>query len=112
MNVRDLAVKFASYAFYIASREWAREGSMLPVLVCVAPEIAQEKRLAHVVRARSAQADGFVVWTTTEVLLNTYGPLAPIWLRTIPTLSQVEQPGIGQRQILFAVDLQHKPEGD
>jgi predicted transcriptional regulator len=112
MNVRDLAVKFASYAFYIASREWAREGSMLPVLVCVAPEIAQEKRLAHVVRARSAQADGFVVWTTTEVLLNSYGPLAPIWLRTIPTLSQVEQPGIGQRQILFAVDLQHKPEGD
>ena len=25
MNVRDLAVKFTSYASYIASREWARE---------------------------------------------------------------------------------------
>ncbi len=27
MNVRDLAIKFASYAQYIASREWAREWS-------------------------------------------------------------------------------------
>ena len=34
MNVRDLAIKFTSYASYIASREWARERSMLPVLVC------------------------------------------------------------------------------
>ena len=37
MNVRDLAVKFTSY---IASREFAREHSILPVLICVAPDIA------------------------------------------------------------------------
>ena len=49
MNVRDLAVKFASYASSIASREWAREHSMLPVLVCVAPDIAQERRMQRVV---------------------------------------------------------------
>ena len=36
MNVRDLAVKFTSYASYIATREWAREYSMPPVLMCVA----------------------------------------------------------------------------
>ena len=112
MNVRDLAVKFASYASYIASREWAREGSMLPVLVCVAPEIAQEKRLAHAVRTGLAQANGLVVWTTTEVLLNTYGPLAPIWLKTIPTLSQVEQSGNVARQIVFDLVSQHMPDGD
>jgi len=28
MNVRDLAVKFTSYASYIATREWAREHSI------------------------------------------------------------------------------------
>jgi hypothetical protein len=45
MNVRDLEVKFTSYAQYIASREWARECSMLPELIRVAPDIAQEKRM-------------------------------------------------------------------
>jgi hypothetical protein len=43
MNVRDLAVKFSSYAHYIASRAWIRESSSLPVLACNAPEIAQER---------------------------------------------------------------------
>ena len=52
MNVRDLAIKFTSYAHYIASREWAREHSMLPVLVCVAPDIAQERRMQRVAQAR------------------------------------------------------------
>ncbi len=52
MNVRDLAIKFTSYAHYIASREWAREYSMLPVLVCVAPDIAQERRMQRVAQAR------------------------------------------------------------
>jgi hypothetical protein len=41
MNVRDLAIKFTSYAQYIASREWAREHKMLPVLMCVAPDISR-----------------------------------------------------------------------
>jgi hypothetical protein len=41
MNARDLAVKFTSYAHHVASREWARERSILPVLICVAPDIAR-----------------------------------------------------------------------
>ena len=45
MNVRVLAVKFTSYASYIASREWARERWMLPGPICVAPDIAQAKRM-------------------------------------------------------------------
>jgi len=45
MNVRDLATKFLSYAYYIGSREWAREWATLPWLVCVAPDIAQERRV-------------------------------------------------------------------
>jgi Replication-relaxation len=56
MNVRDLAVKFTSYASYIASREWAREHSKLPVLICVAPDIA--RGAAHATSG-SGQAHAF-----------------------------------------------------
>ena len=101
MNLRDLTIKFSSYAYFIAAREWARECLMLPALVCIAPDIAQERRLAHVVRTRLAQAPGLVLWTTTEVLLNEYGPLAPIWVKTIPTQSHIEQSSILLRQIIF-----------
>ena len=61
MNVRDLAIKFTSYAQYIASREWVREDSMLPVLLCVVPEIGQERRMQRVAQARlhiSCRIDG------------------------------------------------------
>ena len=78
MNVRDLAVKFTSYASYIGSREWAREHSMLPVLVCFAPDIAQERRMQRVSQARLMSPHGLMVWTTTRVLLDEQGPLAPI----------------------------------
>jgi hypothetical protein len=101
MNVRELTVKFTEYLHYIASREWAIEWSPLPALICIAPDIAQERRLAHVVRTRLAQAPGLVLWTTTEVLLYTYGPLAPIWLKNIPTRSQIEQPSNVLRQSIF-----------
>ena len=70
MNVRDLAIKFTSYAQYIASREWAREDPMLPVLLCVAPEIGQVRRMQRVALARLTSPAGLMVWTTTGVLLN------------------------------------------
>jgi len=83
MNVRDLAVKFTSYASYIASREWAREDPMLPVLLCVAPETGQERRMQRVALARRTSPAGLMVWTNTEVLLNELGPLAPICCRAV-----------------------------
>ena len=86
MNVRDLAVKFTSYAHHVASREWAREHSMLPVLICVAPDIAQERRMQRVAQARLTSTPGLVVWTTTKVLLNEHGLLAPIWLQRRPQM--------------------------
>ena len=103
MNVRDLAVKFTSYASYIASREWARERSMLPVLICVAPDIAQERRMQRVVLARITSPFGLVVWTTTRVLLNKQGPLAPIWLQSRLQSCQVAQSGSSLRECLFNV---------
>lgn len=102
MNVRDLAVKFTSYAHYIASREWAREHSMLPLLICVAPDIAQERRLQRMAQARLTSTPGLAVWTTTEVLFNEQGPLSPIWLQSKPQSNQAAQPGSALRQCAFA----------
>jgi predicted transcriptional regulator len=101
MNVRDLAVKFTSYAHYIASREWAREHSMLPVLICVAPDIAQEKRVQRVAQDRLTQSAGLIVWTTTKALFNEHGPLSPIWLQGLPQRRQAVKPGSVLRQCLY-----------
>ena len=101
MNARELAVKFTSYAHYITSREWAREHSMLPVLICVAPDIAQERRVQRVAQDRLTLSLGVVLWTTTAVLLKDHGPLAPIWLQSTPQSSQVAQSDSSLRQCLF-----------
>jgi hypothetical protein len=100
-NVRDLADKFTSYAHYIASRELAREHSMLPVLVCV----AQEKRMLRVARDRLTHSPGVVVWTTTMVLLNEHGPLSPIWLLRLPQSSQAALSRSALRKCFFDVIL-------
>lgn len=81
MNVRDLTTKSAAYVHYLASREWARERSPLPLLVCVTPEIAQEQRLVRVAQATLTQARGLLLWTTTSELLAEHRPLALIWMQ-------------------------------
>jgi len=101
MNLRDLVIKFSSYAYFISLHEWARECSMLPALVCIVPDIGQERRMVRVVQTRLMQAPGLVLWITTEVLLNRYGPLGPIWLKNIPRRSQVEQLSNLRRQLIF-----------
>lgn len=88
MNVRDLSIKFTSYAQYISSREWARERSVLPMLLCVTPDIAQEKRIWRVAQAMLKNVHGLVMKSTTAVLLAELGPLASIWLQCIPSGSQ------------------------
>jgi hypothetical protein len=101
MNARDLAVKFTSYASYIASREWAREHSMLPVLICVAPDIAQEKRVQRGALDSLKRSSGVVLWTTTALLLNDHGPLAPIWLQSTPQSRQGAQSDYSFRHCVF-----------
>ena len=103
MNVRDLAVKFTSYASYIASREWARDHSKLPVLICVAPDLSQERRMLRVAQTRLTHVSGLVLWTTTAVLLKDHGLLAPIWLQSKPQSSQAAHSGNSLRQCLFDV---------
>ncbi len=85
MNVRDLTIKFSSYAHYIASREWAREHSLLPRLLCVAPDIAQERWMQRVAQASLTQSSGLVIRTTTVTQLAERGLLAAIWSQVVPS---------------------------
>jgi len=103
MNVRDLVVKFTAYASYIDSRKWAREHKMPQVLMCVAPDIAQERRMQRVAQARLTSPHGLVLLSTAEGLLNEQGPLAPIRLQSNPQRSQAAQSGSSLRQCLFGV---------
>lgn len=99
MNARDLATKFHSYTQYIDSREWTKEWSMLPLLVCIAPDIVLEKRMLRVAQTCLSHVHGLVLLMTTEVLLKEYGPLAPIWVQTIQQGNQMLQLGPCQREI-------------
>ena len=101
MNLRDLVIKFSSYAYFISSHEWARECSMLPALVCIVPDLGQERRMQRVAQTRLTHVPGLVLWTTTEVLLNEYGPRGSIWLKNIPLRSHVEQLTNVRRQLIF-----------
>ena len=103
MNVRDLAIKFTSYAHYIASREWARECSIPLALLCIAPDIAQERRIMRIAQARLTHSPELVLWTTTELLLNEYGPLAGIWLKHISQCGHDGQSHGLIRQIIFGM---------
>jgi hypothetical protein len=103
MNILNLAIRFTSYAHYIASRERAREDARMPVLICVAPDIAQEKRMQRVAQGRLTRSPGVVLWTTTAVLLKDNGLLAPVWLQSKPQSSQAAQSGSSLRQCLFDV---------
>jgi hypothetical protein len=76
---------------------------MLPRLLCVASEIAQERRMLRVAQARLVSTPGLVLWTTTEVLLNEHGLLSPAWLQGMPQCSQEAQPDGSLRQSLSDV---------
>jgi hypothetical protein len=101
MNVRDLATKFLSYAQYIGSREWAREWSTLPWLVCVAPDIAQERRVQRVAHLNLPPIAGLIVWTTTESMLKEGGLLAPIWSCGMLSNDQIASPSGSRRQLFI-----------
>ena len=76
---------------------------MLPRLLCVAPDIAQERRMLRVAQARLSSTPGSVLWTTTEVLLNEHELLSPVWLQGMPQCSHEAQPDGSLRQSLSDV---------
>jgi len=97
MNARDLATKFLSYAHYIESREWAT----LPLLVCIAPDIGQVRRIQRVVQAALSRISGLVVCTTTEGMLKEHGPLAPIWTTDMRSNSHMVSRSGPSRKLVF-----------
>jgi hypothetical protein len=95
MGVRDLESKWATYAAYLTSREWAKGGGIPPRLLCVVPEIAQERRLQSVACALLAHLPSIHLYTTTASLMMRQGILAPIWQKVVlqrkPTFSEPSQ---------------------
>jgi hypothetical protein len=59
-------------------------GSMQPVIICVTPDIAHERRMQHLAQFSLAETSGLVLWITTEELLNERGLIAPIWVPGMP----------------------------
>jgi hypothetical protein len=55
--------------------------------------------MQRVALARLTSPAGLMVWTTTDVLLNELGPLAPIWLQS----SQAGPSGGSLRQHFYDV---------
>lgn len=100
MNERDLRAKFASYAYYLASREWVKERTPLPLLLCVTPDVGQEQRLARVARALVKVTSGLTISTTTARLLDAQGPLTPIWMPVHPLRQETAE--VPHRRMLFA----------
>ena len=79
MVLRDLASKFMTYARYVAYRSWVKEHAVLPLLLTVAADVGQERRIRRVAETQLAHTPGLVMQITTASLLATQGPLAPIW---------------------------------
>ncbi len=100
MNVRDLERKFANYAAYLDSREWSREHRLLPLMLCVVPDIDQERRVSRCARETLLGAK-LLFSTTTRELLRSRGLDAPIWRQVI--LQATRSPVDGGRFAVFAV---------
>ncbi len=104
MSLRDLRVKFTTYAMYLLSREWARSTPSLPALVCVAPEMGQERRLAEAARQCLVQVPAaFRMYTTTTNLLMMQSILAPIWQQVVLRDQQMPHSSLdaGRRVAVF-----------
>ena len=84
MVLRDLATKFYTYARYVAYRTWVKEHAVLPLLLTVAADLGQERRIRRVAQQQLAQTSGLFMRMTTASLLAGYGPLAPIWSQVVP----------------------------
>ncbi len=84
MVLRDLASKFATYARYVAYRTWVKEHAVLPLLLTVAADVGQERRIRRVAQQQLAHISGLDMRTTTAPLLAAQGPLALIWSQVVP----------------------------
>ncbi|HEU5377447.1 MAG TPA: hypothetical protein VFV38_18655 [Ktedonobacteraceae bacterium] len=104
---RDLA----GYADFIRSLEWRREGQVLPLLLVVCPDGVRERQMQRLAGALwAALHPRPLLLSTTCELLETAGPLAPIW-----QICQSEENGVGgeesERRCFFHLDLRPRSGG-
>ncbi len=82
---RDLEETYDAYQRAIASREWTREGMVLPVILIVTPDGGHEERVWRIVtQMLGTLSPRVVVQTTTSTRLAAHGPLAAIWYPLLP----------------------------
>jgi DNA-binding MarR family transcriptional regulator len=83
---------FASYAAFIHSHEWRREGQVLPALLLVAPDGMRERHMQQIasdllLTLRPAP----LVLTTTIERCDEHGPLAAIWDLALSPIQEESQ---------------------
>jgi hypothetical protein len=84
MTARDLAAKLYEYQRFLRAREWGSyDTNVMPVLLFIVPEKAQERRVITIARAILA-AEGIMVRSTTATRLRREGPLGAIWYPITP----------------------------
>ncbi len=84
MGARDLGVKLSTYAQYVASREWFKQEAVLPLLLVVTPNPAQERRIGRVAIATLIDRCGLIIRTTTLTRVREQRVLGPIWDQVFP----------------------------
>jgi predicted transcriptional regulator len=84
MGTRDLGAKLRTYAQYVASREWFKQEAVLPLLLVVTPDPAQEMRIGRVAIATLTDGCGLIICTTTLTRVLEQGLLGPIWEQILP----------------------------
>ena len=103
-RLRALSTVLVHYATYIRSREWSREGHVLPILLLVCPD-GREHQIQDLARSQIGTLRPTpIVLSTTREQLDARGPLAPIWM---PVLLPAGIPG-SNRQAFYEI----RVEGD
>jgi DNA-binding MarR family transcriptional regulator len=90
MHGPSLTVKFEAYAQYVRSKQYRQDHLTPPCLLLVAPQNGREQMLRHLAVSVFAKLP-LTVWTTTEPLVTSHGPLARIWKPLRPELDTEEE---------------------
>ena len=91
MRRRDLEAKMRTYAEYVRSREWFKDGrASLPRLLFVVPDTGQERRISEAARTSLADLPLHVLVTTAGHIASA-DPFTAIWRPVFPLASETRR---------------------
>ena len=91
MRRRDLEAKMRTYAEYVRSREWFKDGrASLPRLLFVVPDTGQERRISEAARTSLADLPLHVLVTTAGHIASS-DPFESIWRPVFPLASETRR---------------------